>query len=395
MKKRYSIYFILLLICSCETEPYDKPYIINPNIASRQLELIDILESVSFIPLEQSTKSNISLIYEAGYTDDYIMVRNWDRSSSIKAFDWTGKHAFNITTTGDGPNEIGSIYSFSVIHNNNNNNDIVIADRDNSRIVLYNLDKREVIREHRVEPPPQLVHANDKYIYTLDYDFEHGCVKIYNLDIELLNLGVTGDNKFNQFKSRKPFLTNQGQTYLSVHLSDTLYQITDSEIIPIGALGANENSIANLSFNDIMSFGDMSTGGRKLYSDENPYIMPFGNIALVESTMIIPTMNGKTLMWDLVKKEGITIKYTQVKHLNLINPHGRWESLFEPEDGIMYGSIVLTDEVYNSIALLPQEDHPVYNAYRNLAKEYPPERGFENPILIRMKMKDGLISRLQ
>lgn len=105
MTRHTLIALAAILACSCGTPRQPAPEAVS-NIIDltsalqnpREVRLSELVDSITFVPLETSPQSNLSAAQQIRFSGDYIIPYN-------KFFDWNGKFLGTIGATGRGPLE--------------------------------------------------------------------------------------------------------------------------------------------------------------------------------------------------------------------------------------------------------------------------------------------------
>lgn len=157
MKMTHLLSLIALFILGCQDDtpsfadqPADGPDIISIDPAQHQryINFGQVFDSVGFVPLGE-TPIPVGKISEVHVFDDRIVVADETKSRSVFIFDRTGTHLATLNATGRGPQEFSKITALAL---DPWYQEILIYDRNNRKILAYNLDG-QWLRETPIPEP--------------------------------------------------------------------------------------------------------------------------------------------------------------------------------------------------------------------------------------------------
>ena len=240
-----NLFFFLFIFSSCisnnriqqqeENLPIpEPPYTISlekeiDNIQS--VNLTEIGDTIIYIPLETSDKSLLKDLSKIIVTNDHIAV--YDRSN-ILMFDHSGQFIRQISKRGQGPGEYSLLirdYCFSL------DNQKIYLLVDGNRYFEYNVDGK-FLHSYKINTPAQeMLPLND----SLFVFYSVHSPKLANPSIIIADLNNNiqrtypnyyKNNDQNVIISLAPFYARHGQIRFKEFGVDTLYTITENEIIP-------------------------------------------------------------------------------------------------------------------------------------------------------------------
>jgi hypothetical protein len=108
---------------------------------SETIQLSSIIDTFSFLKLDDSDNNFIGEIDKIVFNENYIFVMDKYISESVQAFDKvTGEKIFVLNNHGDGPGEFKSLYDFVV---NFESQEILIFDGRRAKFLILKVDLRK------------------------------------------------------------------------------------------------------------------------------------------------------------------------------------------------------------------------------------------------------------
>lgn len=138
MKKYLFLIICAIFINGCNKDvkkQYDSTPISIEWKDNNQILLSDIVDSITYIPLETNYKSLIGRIDKVVCTDDYIYILDSEVSKSVFVFDYFGKFISVINNRGNGPGEFNKIVDFCC----NSNGEVFVYDTGLRKVIKYKI----------------------------------------------------------------------------------------------------------------------------------------------------------------------------------------------------------------------------------------------------------------
>lgn len=202
--------------------------------------ILSAIDSIEFLPLETTENSIIGKIGSVDFVDDYVIVSDAQAPGKVYAFKSDGSFSHPIGSIGEGAGEYSSANQvFSA------NNKIHIYDWKLSKLFIYNVDGTFISSIDFSKPTsPQNIYpiGSEYYIGTYAGYFKYNPfeIRIYNSSDSITATGLP-------FKYTRPtpsgnIIEDNSKRHLYyTQLSDTIYNVTDTTLCAVGALGLFTN----------------------------------------------------------------------------------------------------------------------------------------------------------
>lgn len=389
----YRLFFTLVLfflLCqSCGEEPSSQEALknINPLSIPSNRALSTELDDIQYIPLNSEGKAYLSQIKKILYHQDYLIVLCFQRAA-IYFFDHNGDFKFMISPKGRAPLAFSSAHDITLL----NNHTILICDNELSKILQFDIYKKTIVEEWKLESPPFAIESYKDYIYILCNDPDGSIKVVQNLDFENIEKFVKPSKVFNLISSPKPFTQYNDTLFLNVGFSDTIYYATSNKVSPYAAIGEGQNAISNINTEDITNavFSRDKIAMRKI---KNVYI-PTGFFSIVNDKWIIPLLTLNFILYDKESGLATLVNSKSITNLELLSGGIIPMIYCQDNQGYFYSSFIPTLPFYEELEKLPETNIIKKAAKKGLGALYNDD-SFENPIVIRFKPNKDFLELIE
>ncbi|OJV31774.1 MAG: hypothetical protein BGO29_01265 [Bacteroidales bacterium 36-12] len=203
------------------------------------LSLDSLIKKVEFIKLETINDNFVGIISQILITDSFIVVVDGRYAKVIRVFDINGKYKNSIGSIGRGPGEYVGIISVCLSHDKKR---VVIHDTMQQKIIYYKLNgeyehsENQAILCNKFEYFPdgnKAYHTGSWGAIELGQYKDSALVVTNNKDSILYGACYEfyKDGQF-AYKMKQSLWRFQDEIYFSPGFSRTIYQVTDSMVIP-------------------------------------------------------------------------------------------------------------------------------------------------------------------
>jgi len=387
----YFISLVLIFSCNGKKKFQNKCFKLNPPLSNQSIALVDLIDSIQYIPLEETLGSFLNGVANLLVYEDQLIVKSFD-SNKLHFYSTEGKFLYQLESNGSGPLEYSEVTAFSI---DSNRSELIISDRSNGKILFYDLQNHEFIREFPIDYIVTSISVSDSNYIAVSFDPENGYFKYLDNTGSILDAKIKKPDYFNFAPGRQVILRGDESDMLLASFSDTIYRISyyPMAIEAIATIGDGNSAISKfnsieevaqeLLYKPIQDFID---------SSDRP-LVPIGQTFINNSEMIIPLYSKEYLIWNMMKNTSILIKEESIENVNLIGTP-IMTSYFTDRQGWHYGVIsIWIDSFLQSLKLYCSElnrDHiceqigDFYNEHYQLLDEQ------ENPIIVKYKLRNIL-----
>ena len=372
----FSFFILILLLPSCDKNSSDSAKFIAFDLEAginhpEAFAMSDIVSSISYIPLETEQESLIGKIHIIVIADDKFLLNT--RNKEIKVFSEEGTFSHDIGRIGKGPGEYSDARNLSW---DSDSKEVLIYNIGNTSLQFYSL-AGNFKRNLKVPHNPMFVYPlqNGKYIGSLL--FETQLDSLYGKVFQFDTTGtVIGYGKAKMAEQQVPSIMvspsffKMGTKDLFIPgRSDTVFQISDGNIIPLVSLG-----LGNLMIPDEIYYSKGVSSVEKA-----KYIYILLGYELNENEFAVEFRKGKhyyMAICNIKTGKSQVMKIDQSGIVNDIDGGLPLDGLYysTTQDGYLYRYVdpinLITDleegilkdpsaELQATINLLDQEDNPV------------------------------------
>ena len=196
------------------------------------------VDSIVLIPLESNENVIIGSISHIEIVEDKLLVADMYKAQQIFLFDMQGNYLHTIGNKGEGPDEYTSINQLTVSPDG-----ICILDWMKWKLLCFGIDGKLRYRHQFKKGIPEMVFRWDEHLFIgshagYTHKNPYHLTWINEMD-SLLNTGLPIMN-VHPAPAGKLKYSNDGSILFYHSLCDTVYQITDKQIIPKWRLGLYE-----------------------------------------------------------------------------------------------------------------------------------------------------------
>lgn len=278
--------FLFLFLCSCGKQSDGRKYneYVKPTLEVTSVDTLDSwnlttdfkttffedeIDSIRFIRLETNDSILLGSVSAIKRVGDKLIVADYSKSQQILVFDMFGRFLYRIGAKGNGKGEYTSINQVDFTDNG-----VCVLDWLTQRIYYYDWNG-EFVKERSTmySKPHKFITLNEQTIigtYAGYFeDMKYHVSWINNAD-EIINTGFPIRNP-HPMPAASLLKTNDGDIYFYRTLCDTIYQLTDSQIIPKYKLGLYSNDEID-DFMSLVAGMDMKMYNQTLYDFEKGMI---------------------------------------------------------------------------------------------------------------------------
>ena len=197
----------------------------------------DIIEDVTFIPIETTPESLIELYRKVFFYDDKIYILDDVGAEALFIFDNNGNFLRTIGTKGQGPEEF-SVLSGMCIDKKNNN--ILLYDNGKNRIMYYDLDgnylkNAKVNYRHSEQfailPSGNLIAIANNFFRNFHLNkFDRYRLIYSDTTRNIQKFGFEFDDNVNLYRSWSTFFFNDDELLFYQQYTNSIYRITENSI---------------------------------------------------------------------------------------------------------------------------------------------------------------------
>ncbi|WP_439483303.1 6-bladed beta-propeller [Cyclobacterium plantarum] len=260
---------------------------INPKNAFKSIKLSEIVDSVSYIRLENTKESLIGKAHEIVVKNKFIYVRD-AINQAVLIFDLDGKFVSKLHKKGEGPDEYIRMEGF-LVNEEEGYIDILDFRAVNSRIIRYSLDTFEPLNEVPTFLPSSNSVRKEKtkniyYFSTQQNENEIGnelvnaaliAVKENSPPVALFNKKIVNDGSFFSPNTESLTRNKKGEIFASLMYNNTFFRLSDMKAEPVLTVDFDgygiDNAIGLKSVNEQKKYLKNETDGLASFPVLNIY----------------------------------------------------------------------------------------------------------------------------
>lgn len=379
------IFLVLIIFFRCKNDTKistdnNDLIIVDPKISEKSIRLDQIIASLEFIPLLENKSALITDIQKLIEAPDHFIIKCFDREA-IYFYNKHGAYIKKLIPEGSGPLEFTTSSDLSL-----SGNILYICDSQLNKILKYDLELGKFIQEWSSKQFPIFsIYSYTNSLYVISNDPVSGHIKILDTsNFTPIYSYVTSPISFNAIISPRPFQSFSGSLYINVGFTDTLYRVTNHSIKPYLVFGQNKTSLSSLDLtnyvNQLMSHVKVNTEA----------IIPMGLFSITDHIWTIGLMSPTwILLWDQFSNTSKMVKHENIEHFDLIQNSKYFDILSYNEFSNYSYCSNMMDEIFYSAAenYLSDTTNTFYNEVYELINAYPRKASYQNPLIIKFKMK--------
>lgn len=386
------VFFVLIILCGCKNDAkisavYHDLIVVDPKISEKSIRLDQIIDTLEFIPLLENKSALITDIQKLIEAPDHFIIKCFDREA-IYLYNKQGAFINKLIPEGSGPLEFTTSSDLSL-----SGNILYICDSQLNKILKYDLSLGKYIQEWSSKQFPIFsIYCYTKYLYVISNDPISGHIKVLDTsNFTPLYSYVTSPISFNAIISPRPFQSSLGSLYINVGFTDTLYQVTDLSFKPYIVFGQNKTSISSL---DLTNYVNQLMSHVKVRTEA---IIPMGLFSITDQIWTIGLMSPSwILFWDQSNNTSKMVNHENIDHFDLIQNSKYFDILSHSESSNYSYCSNMMDELFYTAAekYLSDTTNSFYNTVYELLNAFPKNTSFQNPVIIKFKMKGHFMKDL-
>lgn len=383
---------IVMLFISCN-EKHDNSMVneiqrISPIVNQMDFDFLDLIESVEYIPVKEDESVFMKQIHRLFIWEDSFLIKP-RRSSVVYFIDEKGNYISKLSPTGEGPLEFSSLYDLSY---DPEKSFLFLSDKGSNKILKYNLSSKKVSSSWNTKSSAFNVFSGNEKLYFLVNDFNDGVIKELSLTEGSISTGyVSGPPSFNNFVSVQPFQSYSDTTFINGCLTDTIYYSVGDGVKPYATIGTEENSFSSIDNNSFISdFNSMN------FQKYGSYLISMGMFSSYSDLWFIGLMNGSFLLMDKKTGKSSLINSSNLENYRLIFDEHVPIILDTDKEGYAYTYIMLDELFYKAAEeYRTSERYNKFNSINGFISDFPQEKKFENPVIVKFKFNKNIIHLIQ
>lgn len=377
------ILLALLFYSSCGNNSVrDQVIGLDPSFASTKVDITEYIEYLEYIPIKESKDLFFNPIQKLLLTENGFLVKFFYQSS-LYFFDKNGEYIQHMKQIGTGPMEYQNLTTFSLLDNDH----VIFFDQSKRRLNKYQISNNKIVHFTDLDHSVFSLEYHRDYLYCMTNDRENGLLKVYNKNYELVNSSIFGPFSINTVVTTYPTMITNDTLFLNYGFTDTLYYAVNQNVKPYIIFGSEKTSLS--SFGSEKFIIDYLDQKLNLYPEN--IVVPFGNIYEFDNVWIIEHANRKNLviLYDRDANKCKMVKRNNIGGYQIIFYPTPLQILDSDVDKVCYSVVMPSEEFYNHLELYLKfsSNKVAINAINRLLSEYPKSKKFENPIIVKFKLK--------
>ena len=381
------VYFLLITLlfsfCTSDKKQNNKNNIFSLNIENAKyldIDAIDLVKEIEYIPIKEQENTYIKRIEKLEIKGDRIFIKPKNQSI-IFIFSDKGELIDKINNIGEGPLQFSNLLDFTV-----DNNYLYISEMGNLKILKYDLLKRQMVKEWKLNgiSVKSLISYKDN-IYCVTTDRDNGFIYIINDDnFSNPKKLIKNPATFNMISSPKPFSLYHDSLFINVGFTDAIYFAKKGNLVPYCAFNNSFGALNNAQLEQFQT----DFFSRNLNKEEQKIIIPLGLFNIVQGYWFIVMMKPLGIyVWNKEKNRAFMIDKGKIENYSLLTDKFLIIKYIDNSDYI-YTTTYLDKSFYKAAkkAML-SSNSSLKIALRKLIKKYPEGSEFENPVIVKWKMK--------
>ncbi|MFT4566641.1 MAG: hypothetical protein ACI9FN_001602 [Saprospiraceae bacterium] len=379
-------FLLLLFLFACNQKDgflqEEELIMLSANISDRQIELSELISTIEYVPLEESSHSLVvPRFHSAVFYEEYMLLLPLGPSMNrILVYGKDGRYMQTIKSTGMGPLGFNKISSFA----KKNEKELLISDLTKRTIYTVSVPEFVVTKELKVDFSITGIYFQDDLTLALTYENEAGMLRVLDTEMNIVKSAINYPaDVYNLIPGRSPFSAWENSVLLNATLSDTIYRIFPSSNIEAYAkIGDINSTIVGLNDTDDIDF-HLFDKRDITFSAESSFLFPYGFLTTYMNFSFIPLLNTRCLLWNMETNSSVLIDASSIKDYSLIHD-GFIKSLNSENSSEIITTIVLTHTFYeNAMKYVDKNNNHISHELQELLTKYPKGTSFENPILVK------------
>lgn len=228
------LFALVFLSCSSNQESKDIPVLQLDPTETKEVNLSSFITEVEYVKLDSRNNKYIGEVEKILVTDDRIYVLDPYNAIALYVYDREGTLLFDISNLGQGPGEFMAPYDFDI---NENTDEIVVYDANRNKLIFYERESGNFIREEKLEFfPKRFKVINNGFIFFMNNEVagkvsQNQNVLIADTELNIIDRKISIEEDLVGFHYILPvnFTATESETYLSIPFNNTVYSYKEGK----------------------------------------------------------------------------------------------------------------------------------------------------------------------